>query len=491
MKTILTFLLAASTIGICAQNSYDDFRKQRMTELNSFRQEKENEYKEYRDRMNAEYAKFMRETWESFNGKAPCPQPEHDAPVVPPVTIEDESNPLESTPLPYKEVVTMPAPTPVPQPITPIEEQTQPGEQTITMLFYGTECTVRIPAKRHTLQTTDEEACADHWEWMAKYCNNLLHDCLDTRKKLALCDWGYVKFTECVAHQVFPSYDEAVIAHTFLLSQSGFRVHIARDDEQRLHMLVAANDQLYNFPYFTLDDNEPFYLIDGSKCRHLYIFTRSFPKEQPLRMNITQEMKLKLQPGEKRQLQAQRYSNMQASVNVNQNLIAFYNDYPASFMNNDERTKWFFYAQAPLSKEAREQLYPELQQAIQGKNEWEAVSMLLNFVQTAFEYEYDDKIWGYDRAFFADETLHYPYADCEDRSILFSHLVRDLLHLDVVLLYYPGHLATAVHFTKEQPGDFLSIDTRKYIVCDPTYIGASPGRTMPGMDNSQAFVIKL
>jgi hypothetical protein len=32
---------------------------------------------------------------------------------------------------------------------------------------------------------------------------------------------------------------------------------------------------------------------------------------------------------------------------------------------------------------------------------------------------------------------------------------------------------------------------RRYTICDPTYINAPVGRTMPGMDNSEAQVIVL
>ena len=112
-------------------------------------------------------------------------------------------------------------------------------------------------------------------------------------------------------------------------------------------------------------------------------------------------------------------------------------------------------------------------------------------MQTAFVYEYDDKVWGEDRAFFAEETLYYPYCDCEDRSILFSRLVRDLLGLDVILVYYPGHLATAVCFNSEVKGDYITLNGRRFVVCDPTYIGAPVGCTMPSMDNKAAKVILL
>ena len=116
---------------------------------------------------------------------------------------------------------------------------------------------------------------------------------------------------------------------------------------------------------------------------------------------------------------------------------------------------------------------------------------LLNFVQTAFVYEYDNKVWGGDRAFFAEETLYYPYADCEDRAIFLSRLVRDLLRLDVILVFYPGHLAMAVCFTQNVAGDYIMLNGKKYIICDPTYIGAPVGLTMPDMDNATAQVILL
>lgn len=106
-------------------------------------------------------------------------------------------------------------------------------------------------------------------------------------------------------------------------------------------------------------------------------------------------------------------------------------------------------------------------------------------------YEYDDKVWGGDRAFFADETLYYPYCDCEDQSILFSRLVRDLLGLEVVLVYYPGHLATAVQFTENITGDYVAMNGKRYVICDPTYIGAPVGATMPEMDNAKAKIILL
>ena len=78
-----------------------------------------------------------------------------------------------------------------------------------------------------------------------------------------------------------------------------------------------------------------------------------------------------------------------------------------------------------------------------------------------------------------------------DLAILFSRLVRDLVGLDVVLLYYPGHLATAVAFNENVTGDYLVYKNRKYIVCDPTFINAPVGMTAPDEDNASAFLMPL
>lgn len=70
-------------------------------------------------------------------------------------------------------------------------------------------------------------------------------------------------------------------------------------------------------------------------------------------------------------------------------------------------------------------------------------------------------------------------------------LVRDLLGLKCILIYYPSHLASAVCFNQQVKGDYILLNGNKYVVCDPTYIGAPVGLTMPNMDNESAKVIIL
>ena len=72
---------------------------------------------------------------------------------------------------------------------------------------------------------------------------------------------------------------------------------------------------------------------------------------------------------------------------------------------------------------------------------------------------------------------------------MFSHLVRDLVGLDVVLVFYPGHLAAAVCFNEDVKGDYLMLGKRKFTIADPCYKRARAGSTMPGMDNKMAKII--
>ena len=170
----------------------------------------------------------------------------------------------------------------------------------------------------------------------------------------------------------------------------------------------------------------------------------------------------------------------------------FYSTYPTSFIGDDIMTRWAMYANTPMDAITSSLIYPQLRRQMEGLSQLEAVSRLLNMVQTGLEYEYDDKVWGGDRAFFAEESLFYPYCDCEDRSILLTRLVRDLLGLKCILVYYPGHLASAIEFSEGNvKGDYIMYKGHKYIIADGTYINAPMGKTMPEMDNATARMIVL
>ena len=423
---------------------------------------------------------------------APVVEPEpvvEPKPAPAPVPAPAPEPKVEEKPiLVKKEVIKVPQPTPEPEPLAPVEPKEEIPHEKYHVTFYGTKVSVGFPTNETLkLPGLSEKQLAKAWKQLSSEAYDVtLNNVLAVRKKLALCDWGYVEMLQAISEKKYGKTNEAVFMQAYLLSQSGYKIRLATDDE-KLYMLIATQQNMFSLPFFIID-NTKFYALN-CKSQELSICKAKFDKEKVVSLQLRQEQKLAAQYTDPRKLTS-KYGVV-AQVSVNKNTIDFFNDYPSAYIGNDATTRWAVYANTPLEKVIRETLYPTLKKAVAGLSERDAVNKILNFVQTAFVYEYDDKIWGGDRAFFAAETLHYPYADCEDRSILFSRLVRDILGLDVVLIYYPGHLATAVAFTQDVHGDYLTHNNRKYIVCDPTYINAPLGRTMPGMNNQEARIIEL
>ena len=309
------------------------------------------------------------------------------------------------------------------------------------------------------------------WETLSSEdYNNIVVECLKIRDSYNLCDWAYLLMLKSLSESIYGKpCNEATILMAYIYCQSGYKMRLAKNDEQII-MLYATEHTIYEKSYFVLND-EKFYPLFNKKCDQLKIFNKSFPKEQSMSLYVKSAPKLTFTPTNEREVKSERYPEINAKVTVNKNLLDFYSTYPTSMLQVGYMTRWAMYANTPLSEETSSKVYPALKQQIEGLSEIEAANKLLNWVQTPFKYEYDGKIWGGDRAFFADETLHYDYCDCEDRSILLSRLMRDLLGVKVALVHYPGHLATAVCFKDQNiEGDYLTIQNEKYIICDPTYI---------------------
>lgn len=188
-----------------------------------------------------------------------------------------------------------------------------------------------------------------------------------------------------------------------------------------------------------------------------------------------------------------RFINWDIVVKTNKNLIDFYNDYPIS-ADGVFMTKFTRLAETHLSEETKAQIYPSMKELLSGSDQLTNVNKLLSWIQYGFEYQTDEKVWGHDHPFFPEETLYYPYSDTEDRSGLFARLVIDLLGLKTIYLYSEQlhHVAIGVHFTdKDVEGESYIYEGEKYIICDPTYYGASAGKVMKKWATTAAAPIKL
>lgn len=482
MKCYLPCILC---LMIAAQTHAQSFEEQ----FHAFKQKAEANYASFRDNANKEYADFMRNAWKFYKSAPSRPAP-NEEPVPPVIYEEEQEEEQQEQQIPIEEPIIIPQPNPQPQPVEPVVPKVEPRPNVCSFTFFNTPCKVRIPDQIFRLTASNNDAFASAWEILSdgEY-DATLYDCLQLRETLHLCDWAYLLLLYGFSSNVYEEFsNEAILLCAWLYSQSGYQMRLAQD-ENRLHLLYASKHIIYGKSYFQLDGYNYYTLLPASD--NIQISTAAFENEQALSLQVPTHPQLSAIYSAPRKLQSEKYPTIQVSTQTNRNLIDFYQTYPSSELDGNPLTRWAIYANTPLSDEVKLYIYPTLEQQLKGSTYRQAVEKLLNFVQTAFVYGYDDKVWGRDRAFFAEETLHYPYADCEDRSIFFSRLVRDLLDLPVILVYYPGHLATAVAFPEQEQGDYIMLNGQRFTICDPTYIGAPVGSTMPKMNNQTAQVILL
>ena len=501
----LSLLLAAPLCAQVGKDNYEKKMKEQQSQYQQFKQQSLEKYETMRQKANADYARKMEEAWKEYEV--------HTADVLPstpkPVTVlEAEDAPVTNAQLFYEEDVEIRSSAPgesadadregallledQPEPFEPILPEFDADAVVQNLFLYGSTFPIRMEKEKETeaaakalkLKNTSEKSVARMWKKLScTYYDNIVAECLQQRRERNLCDWAYVKLTETMAAKQFgEGTNEAVLLQMYLLTQSGYQMRIGRVGEQ-LTLLMGSKEKIYRHKYFILDGINYYILDPKMSNKSMYVFDQAFPKEKALSLAIKQP-KLSINRSEKRTITSEHYPELEVTVETNKNLIDFYNDYP-------QCAKWDYYSKASMSNVLKASLLPVLSKAIEGKSEEEAADMILNLVQTGFTYKTDEAQFGYERPLYPDETFYYPYSDCEDRSILFSCLVRELLGLDVVLLSYSNHIATAVCFNQAIDGNYLTINDKNYYICDPTCRNAPVGYCHPDFRDKKPKVVKF
>lgn len=474
------------------RRGYKDFKKEIDSVFSVKKETDEQIFRQYRNKINAEYAESLMEEWSTKESEPEVPMPQEE-PVFPvqPVALEDTNSYSEVTePLPYKLVITPPEPIQQPQPVVPIFEIPDLDTEWFDFEFYGTKCQVRLD-ERHsfTLPSLEPRALSEQWKKCSEELyDNLIVDCLKLRDKMNLCDFAYLQMLDVLCDEFLgEDTNESVFLRAFIYCQSGYKMRfgLSADNKQLLmafssHHLIYTQNLIGNVKMTKTQSTLPPYVyLYDCEVSSYYESPAIFENEQPLSLIVDSAPLFAESDTEERKIESRRYINMSFTASENKNLMDFYATYPPSTHSNNMMTQWSIYANAPVSETVKENLYEPMKKSLEGLSPYDAVSYLLNWAQTGFEYKLDSEVWGGERIFFMEETLYYPYSDCEDRSILLARVVRDLLGLDVILLKYPSHLSTAIAIPGEVSGAYYEHKGKNYFVCDPTCLNASVGYLHP------------
>jgi hypothetical protein len=289
--------------------------------------------------------------------------------------------------------------------------------------------------------------------------------------------------------------DRVLFCFYMLRNEGNFKTRLARGKNSgKLTLLIALDNskQVYSYTFFRFADNEDatkkvkYYTVYGGGKAKEPVFSYSFCKQDADKKEMKLDFDKNLNMGACDVVRRVQLTKTQTvDLPYNKSHIAYLNDVPM--------TVFPIYFVSPISIEAQQVLHETFDEMKDRYTPTQFIGMLLRFVQTGFDYKTDDEQFGFEKYFYPEEVIGYPYCDCEDRSAMFAWLVQKYTNAKVIGLQYEGHVATAVWFGDDVKvkGDGFMYGGKKYYVCDPTYINASIGMAMPQFKGKTPKIIKL
>ena len=371
--------------------------------------------------------------------------------------------------------------------------------QNVSINFYGKKLDFNVDDKlRLKHKGIKETDVADYFKEiskMSKETSDLWKQIDAYVNTMGLNEWGYFCILRSLSESMFSDIDNCVLFNFYMLrNEGGFKVKIARGKDSNKLTLLAVIDnskEVYSYSFFRFKETEntglKYYSIYGGGGSKESIYTYNNDEQNAGLKQMGLDFYNTLNMG---QCDVKRELNI---AKINDKLELPYNSAHIAYLNDVPMTVFPIYFASPLSIEAQRAFNEKLNDIKQEYTSVQFIDIILNFVQTAFDYKTDDQQFGYEKYFYPEEVIAYPYSDCEDRSALFAWLVTTYTDAKVVGLQYEGHLATAVCFGNDVniSGDAFSYAGKKYYVCDPTYINATIGMTMPQFKDKMPKIVKI
>lgn len=487
-------------------------------------QQQQTEYQEYKDQRDKEFTSFLESHWKELDvdrgvKRDPAPKPvampvakPKPKPVVIKVVPPPDITPqIKPRPDPEK----IPVLTVKPQPIVkmppavvikPVEIKAPPVIQKKPVVvpvvvsvpkgraarinYYGHNLTFYYDPKikARLRGRINEKAISKFWSDLSKAdYDGLINQLKKQRGPLQLNDWSYALLINELVKEIYSDQkNEQSLLTWFLLVKTNYQARLAYSDN-KVFLLLPTEQPLFGVAYFTFSGKRYYALgMDGNKAKPGKVFTYDgqYPgAKNSLDMAVSRSLNTRSSKKSRQVGFVYNHKRYNVMLGYDKNTIDFLRTYPQ--MNIDQ------YFMSRVNADIGNPVLRQLKDIVKGKTEEEAVNIILLFVQNAFKYKTDQSQFGEENYLFPEETLYYPYSDCEDRSVIFAWLVRSLIGLEVVGLDFPGHIAAAVEFKTNVSGDKVRHNGKTYVVTDPTYINATAGMTMPDYKRVKPKVISF
>lgn len=486
MKGCFVLLVVLFTSGCLYGQDYEEWLKKEKAERERFAEEEkagllklQKEYDAFVEARDKEFAEFLKQRWkeyEMFAGKkrdTEIPKPKV-SPVAP--AKQKMETVLLRVENPGEGRLIVPDDGPILRTKKSCSKQVR--KLKISYVFYGNKIVLPVDeALRLECEKVSEEYFASYWLRASKSNYDELLDCLYAYKSaLGLNDWGYYMLVKTFSDHFLQGDNSRHLLCWFLMIKSGYMASLGFG-EGKVSILLPTRQAIYGRSYISRGGLH--YYIMG-KLNRLATYEKNFSGSNRL-LDLGFETALNFSI-DRIQGRSVVFDGREVKLSYNANVVDFYRDYPS--------TELSVYFNTPFSSVAKESLSEGLYAGLQGCGSKTRVSKLLSFLHESFPYKTDEEQFGQEKYFFPEEVLFYPYSDCEDRAAFFSSLVTLVAGLPSVGLSYPGHVSSAVKIDSVNTGNYLLLDGERYLSCDPTYIGASIGMSMPRYANQSVVVIK-
>jgi hypothetical protein len=464
-------------------------RAQEDPAFRAWQQAEQKKFQEFRGANDRAFYEFLQHEWRGVD----MIRGEQREPVPDPVTLPVYKPPKDQPkPVPQLTPAVILVPPKVVEPGKPIVSPPPTPSDAASIEFYGADLSVPLPSSLRVRLKGEpgRESISGYFASIAGLpYDGVLSAAKSIRTERHLNDWGYCLLLASIGRKLYePDANERVLFTWFMLLKSGYDAKVGFADSH-IQLLLPVDGRLFAVPFFSFGNDQRYYAVpldwqSHLDVTHLYAYEGSYPGSTTLmRFTVPELPSLSNTTTSKTLHFVYDGTTYSVPVTYSQDAVRFFEYYPQSDFE--------VYFDGSISLAAASSLYAAFAPILRGKSEVEAVNILLRFSQTAFGYKVDKELFGREKPMFPDEVLYYNDSNCKDRAILFAYLVRNLAHLEVIGLDYPGHISTAVRFSKDIAGDAVQYQTRRYAICDPTYINADAGMCMPQFKGVTPSIIPL
>lgn len=456
--------------------------------------EQQRSFSSFRDQQDADFARFLAERWLAFDLFVQQPPATEPKPQV----LPEWTEPLVEVPVPLLPSPDAQSPTEIPSPLVtvPVPEPVLPAPQAspsglrYDLRYEGLQAEFRVHQRLNTAlpmppgQRWTQQHITTFWNRLSGWqdADELNRLIAELARRHALNSYDRLLVTRAFAGQIAAEPDAQTLLTWYLMLRQGAQVRVAFD-ARGLYLLAATRQTQYNVPYITYDgvryyvvgkgNDAPFGPLTSYLTQHQRAtsFLELTPHESLFVANdwTLRNVSIPLPEG-----------NLNLALPVSAALVRHVQQYPQMALQD--------YFTLPMPRVMRESLQRQLSPLLVGRSPQEQAELLLRVSQWATGYKTDQEQFGREYYQHAVESFSNGFNDCEDRTLVFVQLLRNLTDLDVVALYFPGHVAAAVRLPPSGlPG--VQVGNATFYFADPSYLNAPLGKLIPSVEGVRPRLI--